>query len=549
MRWLVFIIALHASAASPPILFFTDLESGPKTGGENNNGVYVTLYGNYLDSATVTVGGGSAIVKSAASTYLWYQKMVIQLGASAATGNIVATTSAGTSNSLPFTVRSGGIFFVSTSGNDSTGTGSFASPFRTIMKGRDALSAGGTVYVETGVSQTAVDDFNACVQISNAGSSGNPKAIIAYPGATVTVGSSSCQYAMRTPSISGGPFSYWTIAGITLVGAGNQVLDLTQVTNWRVIGNDMTCPNSPGGQAACWEASVSSTNIYGYGNHLHSFPSNDKQYHGFYYSSDSNFIFVAWNSIHDGGCRGVQFNSTSGQQQHDLSVHDNLIYNIRCDGINFATIDPSQGPVEAYNNVIYNSGLGPDYTSQGPSNYSCISSPGLKEAGNYGTGTMEVYNNTLYHCSSRVNTQGNTSQGAIILEQNSPNMRVRNNIIYQLTADLAYFDQSNTSNISLASGSNNLCFGFGACPSQINTSSLTGNPQFVSTSTPDFHLQSNSPAKDAGTTISSLLADYEGVPRPQGSAFDIGAFEFVPAVPLGSAIGPASKIAGPSVIK
>jgi hypothetical protein len=41
----------------------------------------------------------------------------------------------------------------------------------------------------------------------------------------------------------------------------------------------------------------------------------------------------------------------------------------------------------------------------------------------------------------------------------------------------------------------------------------------------DFHLQSSSPAKDAGVTISTLLDDLDGVTRPQGSAFDVGAYE------------------------
>jgi hypothetical protein len=43
--------------------------------------------------------------------------------------------------------------------------------------------------------------------------------------------------------------------------------------------------------------------------------------------------------------------------------------------------------------------------------------------------------------------------------------------------------------------------------------------------TADYHLGSGSPAIDAGLTIPWLVVDLEGNPRPQGTKYDIGAFE------------------------
>jgi len=58
---------------------------------------------------------------------------------------------------------------------------------------------------------------------------------------------------------------------------------------------------------------------------------------------------------------------------------------------------------------------------------------------------------------------------------------------------------------------------------------IIANPKFVeytgTHNSNDYHLQSSSPAINAGTTLSNVTDDFEGTNRPQGSAYDIGAFE------------------------
>jgi len=51
------------------------------------------------------------------------------------------------------------------------------------------------------------------------------------------------------------------------------------------------------------------------------------------------------------------------------------------------------------------------------------------------------------------------------------------------------------------------------------------NPQFTNESNNDLSLQPTSTAIDSGTALSGFNDDYDGNPRPQGSAWDIGAYE------------------------
>jgi hypothetical protein len=67
-----------------------------------------------------------------------------------------------------------------------------------------------------------------------------------------------------------------------------------------------------------------------------------------------------------------------------------------------------------------------------------------------------------------------------------------------------------------------------------------GDPKFTAPDTNDFHIASNSPAKDTGATISGWAnpTDITGSPRPAGPAWDIGPYEYAatarpPAAPTG----------------
>src|SRR5438132_6402348 len=137
----------------PPRIFFSDLESGPNIGGQNGKGAFVTIYGRNFGAtrgtSSATVGGGAVD-----NCPLWTDtKVACQLGPAAQTGNIVISVGGQASNGVPFTMRSGNIYFVSTTGNDGN-LGTFAAPWRTIQHAVTTTVAGDIAYIMNGVVET-----------------------------------------------------------------------------------------------------------------------------------------------------------------------------------------------------------------------------------------------------------------------------------------------------------------------------------------------------------------------------------------------------------
>jgi hypothetical protein len=576
--WLLLFVCIAGAAPNvwaQPRIFFSDLESGPNTGGKDNKGVWVTVWGRGFGAerggSTVTIGGGAA-----ADYPVWTDsKITFQLGPAARSGEIVvhlqsdhtrkqpgAATSglpsiatnglpsvatsglpSITTNGLPFSVRPGRIFFVAGKGNDRN-QGSFAAPWKTITHAKDSMSAGDVTYIGNGVAQNSEDSYTAYLSMDHGGGSNSgkpqaPKALVAYPGAVVTIGAArGLEYGIRTPNIHARE-DYWVISQLHIIG-GRQAMDISG-TGWKIVGNEMECPGADG-QVGCVETSQAS-HIRFYGNEVHNAgmsPASSKFYHAVYFSTDSNHIDVGWNNIHDNfTCRAIQFHSSplcspgcgsndeTGRNQYDLHVHDNVIHGDNCNGINFATVDPSKGTVEADNNVIYHVGVRDPQQDGGA--FSCIYLAGITNHGQAGTGTVEIFNNTLYDCAPNSSRNAEGSRGALSVGGGPAGlvMRLRNNIVFELPGEL-YLDGSK----SQITGEKNLWFGLGVGPSQ-TAGNVNADPQFVELSGFNFHLRKASPARAAGMalqpnnplSVPGQMTDKDGVLRPQGKAYTLGAYE------------------------
>jgi hypothetical protein len=151
---------MQVLAGGLPVLFFSDLEGGPNMGGENNRGVWVSVYGSRFGTSQgdsyITVGTGRA-----AAYAVWSEsKVVFQPGPAATSGNITLVKGGAVSNGIPFQVRAGKIYFVAVEGSDGN-KGSFESPWRTLLQARNQMQPGDVTYAKNGVSQTEMDDWAA----------------------------------------------------------------------------------------------------------------------------------------------------------------------------------------------------------------------------------------------------------------------------------------------------------------------------------------------------------------------------------------------------
>ena len=133
-----------------------------------------------------------------------------------------------------------------------------------------------------------------------------------------------------------------------------------------------------------------------------------------------------------------------------------------------------------------------------------------------------VYNNLVYRGGS-----------AITVWWESTDVRLFNNTIHDLpvgdaTGIRLYPSSSNTvvrNNLVYLPNQMGLELQDDGAPGTIAEDNFFDDPSFVAPGGGDFHLKAGSPAIDSGATLPEVEDDFDGVKRPQGNRYDIGAFE------------------------
>ena len=548
---LIMLILMTHTTTIAQTIAFTDLQSGPATGGEGGNGEYLTIFGYNFGTtqgtSTVTING------KAVAQYLYWgsagigtlQKIGVQIASGTTTGAIMVTVGGNASvNNPTFTIRTGHIYYIgsqtdtSAPGNCATllAANSYTTPWgltnyastvegnynagtmRTPYTYYECISPGDTLVFLNGVSYPYYDGrgWHASLSPDNSNTTSSSFiTIMARPGATATLGGES--WSQSGIRVTSGSTGYTVYSGLTLIGGetdGQSGSSLVPAAYDRFVGNTMECPACSGTSGAMdgYSGNVALGNVMTDASVDTVFlPHGASQKFSAAFFQGNNFEF-AWNRIYSTAAfNGFQVNQTSSSGFYNFSIHDNDIADVNGSGIDLGTIDPSSGYVQVYNNVIHHTGVAWSSEQESGISHNCIAVDGAGSAS--GVGTAEIYNNTMYDCSSVLNAEPTDTAASctVLLYDGQPSVTTNlvNNVVYQPT----YTGTANANvyicgagTVGPLSGSHNIWYS-ATTPGSTAYATTVGtieNPLYVSASDGPFtnyYLQSGSPAIGAGVAV------------------------------------------------
>jgi len=385
---------------SIPVIFFSDLQYAPKTGwkGSDEVGAVVTIWGRNFgeegqrQDSFVSVGG---IKLTKDRHYLdtwsersnpvpWLESITFQLNSNMQEGKrkISLTVDGIESNSLPFTIGAGNIYYVSADSALSNTNGSFTKPFH-CSDYIEALKPGDIVYWRGGTYNRQCHGGNAVIWYKKkfpSGTADKPISLISFPNEEATLDALTKGHITNFASAVKVKSPYITVAKFKMKATE---LGVQGTYHTRFIGNDIE-----GGKKF-----RSGTGIVvlgrdegkALGNNIHGGRSKDKLDHAVYIlgcSSTSTGNEVAYNYIYDnnfGALSGVKNTGFAAMivvnhqskrcavNERLLShrIHNNFIscedYYARGIGIHDLSWDRGETsqpqPTLVYNNITLNCGV------------------------------------------------------------------------------------------------------------------------------------------------------------------------------------------------
>jgi hypothetical protein len=461
--------------------------------------------------------------------------------------------------------QSGSTFYVSTSGSD-TNSGSYTAPWLTIQHAANTVTAGATVYVESGV-------YNESVNFPNSGTASNPITFASYTGETATIDGTGLAVSGTQGLINIVNQSYLTVSGfeirnyttssasptpsgvwITGGGAGIQILN-------NLVHNITTTSEKNGnafGIAVYGTSTTPISNLIISGNQVYDLKTGNSES----VNVDGNVtnFTISNNIVHDNdniGIDAIGFEGVgpSGSDQARYGeISGNTVYNISgknnpgegdsydadglyCDGCEYVVFE---------RNTVYACDLNMEAASEHKghsSSYVTIRNNVFYDANTVGVSIggysntvgasdhVVIVNNTLYN--NNVKNQGaefqiqyhSGSQSGNIFENNIVYAGTQNVWIYSfvkgnssypappatLNWNLYYSTAGYVSGTSIdwAGKSTYKTYAAYQSGSGEDADSPNANPDFVSVGT-NFDLQSTSPAINAGSTSLTCSVGYCG---------------------------------------
>jgi len=395
-------------------------------------------------------------------------------------------------------IGAGDIYYVAPSGSDRN-SGSQSSPWSSVEYAARKARPGDTVFVRGGTYQEGEVWLRA--EYGHCGAPGKLVTIKAYPHETPVFVNSQRPFIIEC--------DYIRIEGLHFrngksIGAGGINRTTIQLVN-----------NNFSGAGYSWDAiGVSGNNILLEGNVCDIKASSvGTQGHCYYISHGTN-IKIKNNTARGMSGYGIHvFDQRRGGDKpgferliKDVVIEGNIVTNsLQRSGIILAAYDHARiENVIIRNNILFNNP------------HSGIYIPGV-------VSNVKILNNTIFG-------NGGAALSIYGTERDVNSVVVQNNIF-----DLSNADGStaNTQHVKNEKGNstiklaNNL---YWPKPVKLlkltDTSPVNGDPRFVSPRQENFHLQQNSAAIDRGVALPDVTMDKNGVKRPQGTGFDMGAYEF-----------------------
>ena len=509
-----------APVEPPPQVLYLDLVAAPTTGGENDAGAYVSIFGRHFgnDLGRVQVFFGD----TPAAHYRYFgpskgradiQQITVQIGPIAAGEKAVRVVVDGRSSNADqvFLPTPGNVLFVdNVRGRDGTAQKNrIDRPWRFLQTSANggALSAarpGDVIVLRGGTPWTDVGYGNRWARfINESGSRPDGKkghgylAIEAYPGEDI--------HYIAPPGTSGGihgvgegyeDFADWiVIAGLHIESHASSRSDGAPVNlhvasdHWRVVNNEIgPWPSTIDAKAAGVSGNGNDVKILG--NHIHGIDGGTLN-HCIYLDTGAIRFEIAYNHVH--GCHGgniIQtFDNLGMRNLYMISIHHNLLHDGNRYGLNIADGTTS---AHVWNNIIYDTayaGIRINVDGHAPVN-------------------MLIEHNTL----SQLCKVRQSVNGAIINTWNATSGTIlfRNNIIdagASATCKQGYVDDANGSVISFA---RNLWSSLS--PPGSERDPLMADPRFADARSADFSLRPGSPAVGAAAP-SDIIDDYLGNTR------------------------------------
>jgi hypothetical protein len=435
----------------------------------------------------------------------------------------------------------GNVYYVAKNGSNSN-PGTEAQPWLTIQKAASTLVAGDTVYVKAGT-------YYEQVIPARSGSAGSPityknygtdKVIIDGSGLSISNDSQGVFQIAGTPSGASTALNYITVDGFTICNTYSSGVVIYGETHYITLKNltiynarwcgILVTYNYRYSTGKCTDIVIDGCEIYntnsGNGDEsislvgMSNFEVKNCKVHDVPTIAIDMKVGTTNGSVH--GCEvynagsGIYIDSSEGVAD-SVSIYNNLCHDIQNSGIEIGAERSPSAPItnlRIYNNIIYSdaTGIALESYNGGPSNCS-----------------FSIVNNTIYQM------YGHGSRNIVLKNPYTKYSSgvIRNNILVGLYSDqtlLEYADYNDSTKTDPAGHviiDNNLFYDAAGYSNVIKygTNSIKANPLLVSP-TSNFSIASGSPAIDAGSSSNAPSFDYASASRPQGSGYDIGAYEY-----------------------